>query len=120
MLAQKNVTIDGEDFQITTFPATRGFRILKELTRLLGPAFAEWAKGGEDGMALAVNAIVDNLDSVNVENLVKELISSVSKGSVAVNFDMEFAGNYNKLFLLVREVIQLNYGSVFTVLGSVG
>lgn len=120
MLNQKTVNIDGEDFQLTTFPASRGLRILKDLTKLIGPSFAEWAKGGEDGMALAVNKLVENLDSVNVENLVKELVSGASKGSMSINFDMEFAGNYNKLFTLVREVIQLNYGSVFTILGSAG
>ncbi|MNG33800.1 hypothetical protein D3C84_1201320 [compost metagenome] len=55
---------------------------------------------------------------MDVETLIKELIQTVSKSNMAINYDMEFAGEYDKLFLLVQEVVEFNFGSVFTLLGS--
>jgi hypothetical protein len=63
--------------------------------------------------------LFDNLDTVDVEALIKELVaSSATKGSMAINFDMEFSGEYGKLFTLVKEIVEFNYGSVFTLFGS--
>ncbi|QYW06633.1 hypothetical protein uav_102 [Pseudomonas phage UAVern] len=114
-IGQKHVTIHGTEYLITHFPAMRGTRVLKQLTKLIGPSFATLQAGGDLGTAL--NILFDNLDQ-NVEQLIVELVSTCSKGSVGINFDMEFAGEYDKLFLLVKEVVDFNFGSVFTLLGS--
>lgn len=114
-IGQKQVTILGTDYLLTHFPAMRGTRVLKQLTKLIGPSFATLQGGGDLGAAL--NILFDNLDQ-NVEQLIVELVSTASKGSVGINFDMEFAGEYDKLFLLVKEVVEFNFGSVFTLLGS--
>jgi hypothetical protein len=115
-ILQKNVTVDSEEFMITQFPATKGIRILKQLIKLVGPAAAEIFKDGDIGQAVA--KLVENMDSVDVEALLKELIGSVSKGSMAINFDNEFAGEYAKLLKITREVVEFNFGNVFTALGS--
>ena len=114
-IGQKHVTIQGTEYLITHFPAMRGTRVLKQLTKLIGPSFATLQGGGDIGSAL--NILFDNLDD-NVEKLIVELVSTCSKGSMGINFDMEFAGEYDKLFLLVKEVVEFNFGSVFTLLGS--
>lgn len=117
MIAQKTVNIRGEDFLLTHMPAGRGVRVLKQLGKLAGPALSSYQASGITG---AVSALFDNIDAVDVENLIKELVSTASKGSMAINYDMEFAGAYDKLFLLVQEVVEFNFGSVFTLLGSEG
>lgn len=114
-IGQKQVTILGTEYLLTHFPAMRGTRVLKQLTKLIGPSFATLQGGGDLGAAL--NILFDNLDQ-NVEQLIVELVSTCSKGSVGINFDMEFAGEYDKLFLLVKEVVEFNFGTVFTLLGS--
>ena len=124
MIRQKTVTIQGEEYLISTMPATKGLKLLKQLTKLIGPAFSELIKSGgvQDNninpVSVAMEKLFDNLDSVDVETLIKELVSTVSKGSIAVNFDMEFSGDYGKLLTLVKEVVEFNYGSVFTLFGS--
>ena len=123
MIRQKTVTISGEEYLISTIPATKGIKLLKQITKLVGPAFSELIRSGEvdsniNPVGIALEKLFDNLDSVDVENLVKELVNSASKGSVAINFDMEFSGDYAKLFMLVKEIVEFNYGSVFTLLGS--
>lgn len=114
-ISQKQVNIQGTDYLITHFPAMRGTRVLKQLTKLIGPSFAVLQGNGD--LTSALNILFENLDQ-NVEQLIVELVSTCSKGSMGINFDMEFAGEYDKLFLLVKEVVEFNFGSVFTLLGS--
>lgn len=124
MLKQKEVNVGGEQYLISTLPATKGLKVLKSLTKLLGPAFAELTKGGDGEevnlVSLAVEKLIDNLDNCDVESLVVSLMTCVTKQNMAINFDMEFAGSYDKLFLLAKEVVDLNYGSVFTLVGIGG
>lgn len=115
-IAQKTVSINGTDYLLTHIPAIRGTRILKQIVKLVGPSIATFQK--ENNLGGALEALFDNLDSVGVEQLIQDLVSSANKGSVGINFDMEFAGQYDKLFLLVKEIVEFNFGSVFTLLGS--
>lgn len=117
MIQQKTVVVKGESYLLTHIPASRGFTILKQIGKIAGPSIGAWQSGG---MGAAVEAVFSNLDNANVEQLVKDLVNSAAKGSMAINFDTEFAGEYDKLFLLVQEVVEFNFGSVFTLLGSEG
>lgn len=122
MIKQKQINVGGDDYLISTLPATKGLKVLKQLTKLIGPSFAELAKSADDAeksaMSIAMEKLFENLDSVDVENLAKDLMASVSKGNTVINFDMEFSGDYGKLFTLLKEVVEFNFGSVFTLFGS--
>lgn len=116
-IQQKTVSVLGTDYMLTQFPAIRGTKILKQLTKLIGPSFAAMQGDGEDKAKLALDALFDNLDGP-VEDLLVVLVQSATKGNMAINFDMEFAGEYDRLFLLVKEIVEFNFGSVFTMFGS--
>lgn len=115
MIQQKTVNVRGTDYMLTHLPATKGVRVLKQLGKLVGPAIGSYQSAG---IPAAIAVLFENIESVDVENLIKELVGSASKGSMGINFDMEFAGQYDKLMLLVQEVVEFNFGSVFTLLGS--
>ncbi len=115
-IQQKQITVKGTDYLLTHIPAIRGTRMLKQLIKLVGPSFATFQK--EQDLSGAMTVLFDNLDQVGVEQLLQELVASANKGSVGINFDMEFAGEYDRLFLLVKEIVEFNFGSVFTLLGS--
>lgn len=115
MIQQKTVTVLGQDYLLTHIPAIRGTRMLKRIVKLVGPAMATFQK--EQDLGGAMQALFDSLDD-GLEALLVELVSSASKGSVAISFDNEFAGEYDRLFLLVQEIVEFNYGSVFQLLGS--
>lgn len=126
MIEQKTITVLDTDYMLTHFPATKGVRLLKQIIKLVGPAFAEISKGAQGEadaeqqiIGMAMEKLFENLDSVDIEALVKELVSSASKGSVGINFDNEFAGDYLRLFELVKAVVEFNFGSVFTLVGTV-
>lgn len=114
MIQQKTVVIKGDSYVLTHLSATKGIKTLKQIVKLVGPAIAVQ----DGGLMGALGKLFENLDSVDVESLIRELVNSASKGSVAINFDTEFAGEYDKLFMLVKEVVEFNFGSVFTLLGS--
>lgn len=115
-IQQKEVTINGETYLLTQLPGMTGLKLGKQLVKILGPAFAGM-QGEEGSMSKALSILFENLDD-SAEALIIALVTSASKGSVAINFNTEFAGEYDKLFLLVKEIVEFNYGSVFQMLGS--
>ena len=125
MIQQIDVHIDGTDYKITQFKATQGLAIEVKLVKLLGPAFMELQKvaqedsenGQEAVLSSAINTLIMQMDKVDVVSLVKELLSGVTKGTAAINFDMEFAGRYGVMIELVKEVLKANFADVFSKLG---
>jgi hypothetical protein len=115
-LKQKEVVIGGDVYLLQTIPATKGLKLLKQITKLVGPAFGELTKS-EGGVSQAIEKLIENLDQVEIEVLVKELCTSATKNKMTINFDYEFAGEYEKLFKLTKEIVEFNYGSVFTMVG---
>lgn len=125
MIDQFDVTIGNVDYKITQFAATEGLRIKAELLRLCGDAlsvaFITNEKGeSELNIGAIVASIVENLDKVDVAALLRKLMSRVTKGAYAIDFDQEFAGNYSALYSLVVEVLKVNYGDVLKKLGIGG
>ena len=125
MIDQFDVTIDNVDYKITQFAATEGLRIKAELLRLCGDAlsvaFITNEKGeSELNIGAIVASIFENLDKVDVAALLRKLMSRVTKGAYAIDFDQEFAGNYSALYSLVVEVLKVNYGDVLKKLGIGG
>jgi hypothetical protein len=115
-IKQKEVIINGETYLLTQLPGMTGLKLGKQLIKTLGPAFAV-LQGEDASVGKALNILFENLDD-SAEALVIALVTSASKGSVAINFNSEFAGEYDKLFMLVKEIVEFNYGSVFQMLGS--
>lgn len=115
MIEQKIVNVNGTDYMLTQFGGLQGLKLGKQLIKLIGPAFSSLQSEG--GIAKALELLFDSLDD-NTEKLIVDLVSGASKNGVAINFNLEFAGQYDTLFLLVKEIVEFNYGSVFTLLGS--
>jgi len=122
-IQQLDVHIDGVDYKITQFLATKGLGIEVKLMKLLGPSFMELQKASQDENAqeavltAAITTLIEQFDKVDVVSLIKELLSSVTKGTATINFDQEFAGRYGAIFDLVKEVLKFNFADVFSKLG---
>ncbi|MND61433.1 hypothetical protein D3C80_526920 [compost metagenome] len=117
MIEQKHVTVNGTQYMMTSIPGTKGVRIARQLAKLLGPTVAAMQAEGEVNIVSIVTALVDSLDD-STEPLILALIQSVSKDNQAINFDTEFSANYDTLFMLLKEVVEFNFKSVFQILGS--
>jgi len=126
-IQQLDVHIDGVDYKITQFLATKGLGIEVKLMKLLGPSFMELQKASQDEnaqeavLSAAIAVLIEQFDKVDVVALIKELLSGVTKGTATINFDQEFAGRYGVIFDLVKEVLKFNFADVFSKLGlSIG
>ena len=122
-IEQLDVHIDGVDYKITQFLATKGLGIEVKLMKLLGPSFMELQKAAQDEnaqeavLSAAITALIEQFDKVDVVALIKELLSGVTKGTATINFDQEFAGKTGGIWELVKEVVMFNFGDVFSKLG---
>jgi hypothetical protein len=122
-IQQLDVHIDGVDYKITQFLATKGLGIEVKLMKLLGPSFMELQKAAQDEnaqeavLSAAITVLIEQFDKVDVVALIKELLSGVTKGTATINFDQEFAGRYGAIFDLVKEVLKFNFADVFSKLG---
>lgn len=122
-IQQLDVHIDGVDYKITQFLATKGLGIEVKLMKLLGPSFMELQKAAQDEnaqeavLSAAITVLIEQFDKVDVVALIKELLSGVTKGTATINFDQEFAGRYGVIFDLVKEVLKFNFADVFSKLG---
>lgn len=116
-----NVEVNGEIYTITTFTATKGVVYLKKIAKVIGPAFAELAGGSDENQQVeaahlgkAAQLFFDNIDKEGVDKMIEEWVKGyVTKNGQPIIFDMEFAENYGALFALVKEIINLNYKTVF-------
>lgn len=119
-ITYKEINIDGVDYEISAFSATKGIRVFKTLGKLIGPALKSLsdATDAEDASVKAITSLLQSMDDVAVEELMKDLMSCVSKGKVGIQFETEFQADYGKLVKLAQEVVNLNYGSLFTMLGT--
>lgn len=122
-IQQLDVHIDGVDYKITQFLATKGLGIEVKLMKLLGPSFMELQKASQDEnaqeavLSAAITVLIEQFDKVDVVALIKEMLSGVTKGTATINFDQEFAGRYGVIFDLVKEVLKFNFADVFSKLG---
>lgn len=120
MIKQKTVEINGTTYQLTQFPGGKGIGYSKRIAKFILPAFSEMVQGeeNENVFGKVIQKVWENLDLLE-ESLIKELVvTGATKGNMAINFDMEFAGNYVTLFELLKEIILFNFEDVFTYLGS--
>lgn len=113
MIEQKEVTIKGENYLLTQFGGMKGVKYGKRVGRIILPILSVvFSEEGEVSMGKVIDVVCENLDQLD-EDLIVKLIDSVTKGGVAIDFDKEFAGNYDTLFMLLQEVIQFNFQSLF-------
>lgn len=122
MREQKEVTISGNNYLLHQFGAMEGLKYQKALAQVLLPAIAEITKAGEmseeSAISIGMAKLADNIDKVD-ERMIEAMVTrGATKNNMAINVDNEFAGKYMELFLLVKEIILFNFGSVFTMLGS--
>lgn len=121
--------VDGTEYKIEQFPATKSLRILTTLTKILGePLSMAFALAKNEGMndekeaeilGKAVGTLCAKLDEDQVIHLVKELVASCLKGEGAkIQFETEFQGKIGHLFKLLKAILEVQYGDFLGELSS--
>lgn len=126
-ITSEQSTIGEHGYEITTFGAKKGQAVLLRLFKVLGPAAAEIASKGAEGigsaLALAAGGIADaDLDFVLealAQNTKVTLIAHGTAGAQGVPVDLSkiydghFAGRWDEWALWIGWGVQVNFASFF-------
>lgn len=127
MIETHEKEINGATYSVTQMPAMRAIRMQARLLKLLGPSCAELfvayqqdEKKQEDQadkhIPHAITLLVNQLDEKTFESLVIDLLQGVRKDGMELKkeiIDLEFAGNLNTLFLLIKFILEVNFSDFF-------
>lgn len=119
MRKQTTVDVKGESYLLTQFSATQGLKYQKILAKIILPAWAAAAQTSEEkpAMAALLEKVAENLDQLDVGFIKEFILAGSTKNTITIDFDNEFAGEYDKLYMLFFEIVRFNFGNVFTGLG---
>jgi len=123
--------IDGTNYTITQFGATKSMKLLTRLSKIVGEPLGEIASGFDskknlldqefDGKMIghAVKALVDNLDEDHVVDTLKQLLSCVLHNGATLDktFDIHFQGRLGHMFKVVFAALEVQYKDF---LGGIG
>lgn len=136
MIETLETEINGATYSVTQMTARKALRMQARLLKLLGPAasviiVAASKKKSDDGeisddadnaIPLAVTHLVDQLDEKNFDALVLDLLVGVRKNNMELTpqiIDIEFSGDLNSLFLLLKFVLEVNFSDFFEAGGII-
>lgn len=115
---QKIVHIGDETYVINPFLTTKGLRVKAKLVKYLGSSLSAALSAEDEGTVVDLIAgVFAEITEDQYVELIKEILSNVTKNNMNIDFDKEFALNYGNLFKLVKEVLEFNYNDLFSLLG---
>ncbi len=129
MIETREKIIEGSNYSVTQLPARKALRLKTKLIKCFGPMLAQLFLTVSDGesesdkkisLVHAIEILSQSIDENTFENLVMELLQGVRKNGVELNqatFDLEFAGNFKELYLVLFFVIEVNFSSFFSLIG---
>ena len=108
---QKVVRLNDKAYMINAFKGLTGWSYLPRLTKYIFPFIGfmiNEGKGDEEVVEQLVNLLTGE-NAKEVEQLIIDMVSDIQVDNSRIDFDNEFAQNYDSLILLFVEVIKLNY-----------
>ena len=122
MIKSELIKISDKSYHIQTFPARAGLNYLNKLKTMVGPALATMVSGeaaedelSSEGLSEAIEKLINGMDDQDFEKMVIEIIEKyvLDSNSQPIIFDSEFAHRYDLVFSLMKEILNLNFGSLF-------
>ncbi len=112
---QTIITINERTYIINAFKGLKGWSYLPRLTKYIFPfvGFIFNQDSTDDDVIATLVSLLSGENAKEVEQLIIEMVSDVNVDGSRVDFDTEFAQNYDALLKLVVEVLKLNYQDSF-------
>ena len=110
-MSQHIERINNKAYVINSFKGREGWSYLPRLTKYVFPFIGfmlNEGKGDEEVVEQLVNLLTGE-NAKEVEQLIIDMVSDIQVDNSRIDFDNEFAQNYDSLILLFVEVIKLNY-----------
>ena len=110
-MSQHIERINNKAYVINSFKGREGWSYLPRLTKYVFPFIGFMFNENKDESEI-ISQLIGLLSDENqkeVEQLLVDLVSNVEVDNMKIDFDKEFAENYDAFLLLVIQVIKLNY-----------
>ena len=110
-MSQHIERINNKAYIINSFKGREGWSYLPRLTKYVFPFIGFMFNENKDDSEI-ISQLIGLLSDENqkeVEQLLVDLVSNVEVDNMKIDFDKEFAENYDTFLLLVIQVIKLNY-----------
>ena len=110
-MSQHIERINNKAYVINSFKGREGWSYLPRLTKYVFPFIGFMFNENKDDSEI-ISQLIGLLSDENqkeVEQLLVDLVSNVEVENMKIDFDKEFAENYDAFLLLVIQVIKLNY-----------
>lgn len=110
-MSQHIERINNKAYVINSFKGREGWSYLPRLTKYVFPFIGFMFNENKDDSEI-ISQLISLLSDENqkeVEQLLVDLVSNVEVDNMKIDFDKEFAENYDAFLLLVIQVIKLNY-----------
>lgn len=109
------ININDRTYIINAFKGLKGWSYLPRLTKYIFPfvGFIFNRDSTDDDVIATLVSLLSGENAKEVEQLIIEMVSDVNVDGSRVDFDTEFAQNYDALLKLVVEVLKLNYQDSF-------
>mgnify|MGYP003507035925 FL=1 len=110
-MSQHIERINNKAYVINSFKGREGWSYLPRLTKYVFPFIGFMFNENKDDSEI-ISQLIGLLSDENqkeVEQLLVDLVSNVEVDNMKIDFDKEFAENYDTFLLLVIQVIKLNY-----------
>ena len=114
-MSQHIERINNKAYVINSFKGREGWSYLPRLTKYVFPFIGFMFNENKDDSEI-ISQLISLLSDENqkeVEQLLVDLVSNVEVDNMKIDFDKEFAENYDAFLLLVIQVIKLNYFGSF-------
>lgn len=112
---QTIITINERTYIINAFKGLKGWSYLPRLTKYIFPfvGFIFNQDSTDDDVIATLVSLLSGENAKEVEQLIIEMVSDVNVDGSRIDFDTEFAQNYDALLKLAVEVLKLNYQDSF-------
>ena len=114
-MSQHIERINNKAYVINSFKGREGWSYLPRLTKYVFPFIGFMFNENKDDSEI-ISQLISLLSDENqkeVEQLLVDLVANVEVDNMKIDFDKEFAENYDAFLLLVIQVIKLNYFESF-------
>jgi hypothetical protein len=126
MRQNKQIVIENQVYDLTNYPATKGYKVLTKLLKIIGGPLglaADGAKGkslAELEMGDVVKTLFENLDSPEGHALMMELLESIyiNNRPLKNEVDTHFAGRIGAMMELLTEQVKFQFEDVFQKLAK--
>lgn len=115
MSKQSIKTINERTYIVNAFKGLEGWQYLPRLTKYVFPFIGYMFNQDktDDEMVSQLVELLSGENAKEVQQIVIDLTSNIQVDGAKVDFDKEFAQNYDALLLLTVEVVKLNYFDSF-------